>query len=57
MPESRHHATARMRGAVVILSFVVLLLAMDRNLGIFDEGIVLSDAMLVLRVIPSFRVM
>jgi hypothetical protein len=48
LPESRHHATARMVVAVVILSFVVLLLAMDRNLGIFDEGIVLSDAMLVL---------
>jgi hypothetical protein len=33
---------------VVILSFVVLLLAMPRDLGIYDEGIVLMDAMRVL---------
>jgi hypothetical protein len=34
---------------VAILSFLVLLLAMRRDLNMFDEGIVLSDAMLVRR--------
>jgi hypothetical protein len=34
--------------AIAVLSFVVLLLAMPRDLNIFDEGIILSDAMLTL---------
>lgn len=48
MPEAQHRATAGMTGAVFILSFVILFLSMPRDLGMFDEGIVLSDAMLVL---------
>jgi hypothetical protein len=34
--------------AAAIVSFVVLFLAMHRDLSIFDEGIILTDAMLVL---------
>src|SRR5713101_6713660 len=34
--------------AAGIVSFVVLFLAMHRDLSIFDEGIILTDAMLVL---------
>jgi hypothetical protein len=45
---------------VVILSFVILLLTMRRDLNMFDEGVVLSDAMLVLhgqiRLIPLSQV-
>lgn len=48
MPEAPHRATAGMTGVVFILSFVILFLSMPRDLGMFDEGIVLSDAMLVL---------
>ena len=48
MLEPQHRATAGMLVVVVILSFVILLLTMHRDLNMFDEGIVLSDAMLVL---------
>jgi hypothetical protein len=48
LPEAQHRATAGMTGVVFILSFVILFLSMPRDLGMFDEGIVLSDAMLVL---------
>jgi hypothetical protein len=34
--------------SVAFLSFVILLLAMPRDLNMFDEGIILSDAMLTL---------
>jgi hypothetical protein len=47
LPEAQRRATAGTL-VVVILSFVILLLSMNRSLGMFDEGIVLSDAMLVI---------
>lgn len=48
MAKSQDHASAVMLVAVAILSLVVLLLAMPRDLNIYDEGIILSDAMRVL---------
>jgi hypothetical protein len=48
LPEAQHRATAGMLVVVVILSFVILLLTMRRDLNMFDEGLVLSDAMRVL---------
>src|SRR5882762_5180264 len=43
-----HHVTAGMLVALAILSFGVLLLAMRRDLDMFDEGIILSNVMRVL---------
>jgi hypothetical protein len=48
LPKAQHYDTVGMPVAVAIFSFVVLLLVMHRDLGMFDEGIVLSDAMRVL---------
>lgn len=47
LPEARHHVSARILIAVTSLSFIVLLLAMPRDLNMYDEGIILSDAMRV----------
>jgi hypothetical protein len=47
--EARHLVSSGMLTTVAILSFVVLLLTMRRDFNIVDEGIILSDAMLVLK--------
>jgi hypothetical protein len=47
LAENRPQASAATLAAVMIGSFVVLLFAMPRDLNIFDEGIVLSDAIRV----------
>jgi hypothetical protein len=44
-PESHRRTLVATSISVAIVSFVVLLLAMPRDLNIFDEGIILSDAM------------
>jgi hypothetical protein len=45
MNDAQHPMTVGMLSGVAILSFLILLLTMDRALNILDEGIILTDAM------------